>query len=594
MKLLVALLATVSGSLAAQPVSNTYFIGDSLTDSGQMGSRFTTNPGLVWSDYLAQRLGTSAEPSSQGGTNFAVGGARVAVDTVFDPTQPVGALNPELPSMTTQLGQLLAVTGGQLDSKALYTVWGGANDLFAVTQDPANANAIIGQSVMSQVGIVNTLHDRGARYILVADIPNLAQTPEFSVDPVTQQIAGSLSDGYNQSLAGALATSEANVIPLNVSGLLGAAMADPAKYGFTNVTDTACTTNSLLCGPAQLVDPDAGSTYLYADGVHPTSGAHQVIASYADSVVSAGMAVGVVAQTANQAGLTQMQAIDRRLALSGSEPGLQLWAEGAAVFANGSHGASKVDGGNGSGSLGVSKQFNQWTVGTYLHYDRMDSRVSSAHDLQQKRFAGGLYGRWAEGNTWVNAQMYLADLDTKFNRSLQLGAAQLQHHAKASGHQLGGRVSAGYSWQSGAVTHGPLVGLNLQRAKVNGLAESATGGFSAMRFDGQTQHSVQSSLGYQATVALNEAWSVYASGQWLHEFKKAQSEVGAAMQSGGYAGRAFYLPTQAKLAKNTGVFELGAAGRLSKQWDINAGVSLQTANALNAQNAVYLGTAYRF
>ncbi|XOT98027.1 hypothetical protein ACMTAU_04495, partial [Alcaligenes pakistanensis] len=33
-------------------------MGDSLTDSGQFGSRFTTNPGQVWSQVLAQKLGT--------------------------------------------------------------------------------------------------------------------------------------------------------------------------------------------------------------------------------------------------------------------------------------------------------------------------------------------------------------------------------------------------------------------------------------------------------------------------------------------------------------------------------------------------------
>lgn len=592
--LLAALLATVSSTICAQNITSIYFIGDSLTDTGQLGSRFTTNPGNVWSHYFAEKNGLRADPSGQGGTNLAVGGARVSVNELADPTLPIGPSNPVLPAMTSQLEQLLAVKKGQLESDAIYSVWGGANDLFAVVQDPLQAPMILMDSVVNQVGIIDSLHKHGARYILVGDIPDLGKTPEFAGIPVVSDIATLLSSTYNQGLALGLASSQANIIPLTISGLLTEVMADPTTYGFSNVTDAACSTSSLYCGPAQLVSADADQTHLYADGVHPSSKAHQAIAQYADAVFSAGTVVGMLGATANQAGLSQMQRIDRRLSLTqaNTEQGVQVWAEGAALFSNGSHERSQVHGTNGSGSLGISKQVNQWTMGTYLHYDRIDSTLSSS-SLQQKRFAGGLYGRWADANTWVNAQLYYADLDTRLDRHVDIGAAHRDHHSKAKGHQAGGRISAGYNWQHGSVTHGPLLGLNLQKAKIKALAEQATSS-SSMRFAAQTQNSLQSSLGYQLSVAVNPDWSVYASAQWLHEFKKANKEVGAGMQTGLYSDRAFYLPTQTKLAKNTGVFELGASGRLTKQWDVNAGISMQTANAPNAQNSVYLGTAYRF
>lgn len=595
-KLLAMLLATASSSLAAQSVSSIYFIGDSLTDSGQLGSRFTTNPGQVWSQYLVQQLGAGAVPSSQGGTNFAVGGARVAVDTVLDPLLPPGASNPVLPAMTTQLEQLLAITGGRLDQSALYAVWGGANDLFAVTQDISAGPAIIQQSILSQADIVNTLHQQGAQYIMVADIPDLGQTPEFSTSPVVAAIASDLTATYNKGLAAALESSQANIIPLNTSGLLNEVMVDPQTYGFTNVKDTACTvSSSIYCGPEQLVSPDAAQTYLYADGVHPSSGAHAAIADYAFSVVSAGTVMGQVGSIASQAGLSQMQRIDRRLLMtpSSSGSGVQVWTEGAAIFANGSQGNSKIDGTNGSGSLGLSRQLNQWTIGTYLHYDKQDSKLQSRHALQQKRLAGGLYSRWAEENTWVTAQIYYADLDTKVNRYIDIGAAQRQHHAKAGGYQMGGRVSAGYHWQHGVITHGPLLALSIQKTKIKALDEQGRNS-SAMHFDAQTQNSLQSSLGYQLSVAVNPSWAIYASGQWRHEFKKPNQQLGASLQMGNYAGRAFDLDTQVKSVKNTGVFELGAVGSLTKQWQLNAGLSVETANAVNANSSIYLGTSYSF
>src|SRR3954468_5021943 len=48
--------------------------GDSLSDTGNAG-RFSNGP--VWVEYLADRLGLTLSPSQRGGSNFAVGGARL-------------------------------------------------------------------------------------------------------------------------------------------------------------------------------------------------------------------------------------------------------------------------------------------------------------------------------------------------------------------------------------------------------------------------------------------------------------------------------------------------------------------------------------
>src|SRR5690606_23046656 len=108
------------------PFSQTVFFGDSLTDSGHFRpaliqmlgpngaliGKFTTNPGLVWSEYLADRYGTGAITAGDGGTNYAVGGALVATDTA-------GALG-AIPSLATQAGAHLGSNGGRADPNALY------------------------------------------------------------------------------------------------------------------------------------------------------------------------------------------------------------------------------------------------------------------------------------------------------------------------------------------------------------------------------------------------------------------------------------------------------------------------------------------
>src|SRR5690606_35552266 len=130
--------------------------------------RFTTNPGLVWSEQLADHYGTSGAPAwtvagvpQQPGSNYAAGGARVGEDRE-DGT----------PSLATQMNAYLAANGGSADANALYTVWGGANDLFAVAAG-APAEATIGAAVAAQAGIVGTLQAAGARYVLVPNIPDI-------------------------------------------------------------------------------------------------------------------------------------------------------------------------------------------------------------------------------------------------------------------------------------------------------------------------------------------------------------------------------------------------------------------------------------
>jgi outer membrane lipase/esterase len=109
-------LVVASGSASAQ-VSNFYFFGDSSTDAGAFGGRFTVNPGLVWAQVVGQRYGGTVTTSVAGGTDYAQGGARVTQSPGYPPTPPVGGATP----VSTQIDLLLAKTP-VLDGNALYGV----------------------------------------------------------------------------------------------------------------------------------------------------------------------------------------------------------------------------------------------------------------------------------------------------------------------------------------------------------------------------------------------------------------------------------------------------------------------------------------
>src|SRR5262249_50962225 len=56
---------SMSAQSSADPggIREAVFFGDSLTDAGTYGFRFTTNPGMTWAQHVAVGLGQSDEPN---------------------------------------------------------------------------------------------------------------------------------------------------------------------------------------------------------------------------------------------------------------------------------------------------------------------------------------------------------------------------------------------------------------------------------------------------------------------------------------------------------------------------------------------------
>src|SRR6516164_2542831 len=266
---------SVSGQAAAQ-FSNFYFLGDSLTDAGTYGARFTVNPGLVWSQDLGAKYGIAVTPWNQGGIDAAQGGQNVATPSPFTPT---GA--PQRP-LTVQIDQLLQATP-KLDPNTLYTVWIGANDILvnvgaaaAGQITPAQVQANIATAATQTLQQIARLRDAGARTIMVFNLPDIGKTPFGLANPTAPFSA--LSGLFNSTLQAGLASLNVNIIPMNIFGLFNELIANPAEFGFTNVTSVACTTATApACNQNTLVAPNAAQTYLFATDVHPTPAAHQII-----------------------------------------------------------------------------------------------------------------------------------------------------------------------------------------------------------------------------------------------------------------------------------------------------------------------------
>ena len=257
-------LCCISPLATAQGYSRLFVLGDSLSDDGNLyhavfglypqsppyyKGRFSNGP--VWVENLAPKLGFAFNSA----TDYASGGAES------------GSVGPGLglPGMKQELASLLkAYPAG--DPAALYIVWGGANDYLDGATDTM-------APVTNLTGYVKSLAATGARNFVVPNLPDLGQTPGHRTaadGPVLTQKTLS----HNANLAAALQTLRVqlptcNIVLLDAYAEFNRIVANPAAYGFANVTDQA-----MLAAAG--ANPD---TYLFWDDVHPTASAHRLIAS---------------------------------------------------------------------------------------------------------------------------------------------------------------------------------------------------------------------------------------------------------------------------------------------------------------------------
>ena len=288
-------LALVVAALASAPAAhagpyNTFVVfGDSLSDNGNNAAAGLFDPfqtitgnsyvpsntyapagtysnGLVWASDFAAMIGLPLAPSLAGGTDFAFGGA-----TTGTPGPGTGGFPF---SLLVQSSQYLTATGNVASPNGLYVIAGGGNDARAALTAIGGGASIPGTilatatSFAANVGsIVDALQAAGAQHIIVWDTPNLGLAPAVMAGPPgTSALGTNLALSMNAALAARLA-GEAGVTTFDIFGLGTQFAANPALFGFSNVTDA--------CGAVAGADC---SQYAYWDGIHPTAATHRVIA----------------------------------------------------------------------------------------------------------------------------------------------------------------------------------------------------------------------------------------------------------------------------------------------------------------------------
>jgi outer membrane lipase/esterase len=281
------------------PVSPPYFEG-----------RFSNGP--VWVERLATRLDLTVRSFLDDGTNYAFGGAKAALDD--DELFPV-EIDVFIPSIRSQVSNLffgrpvsdfpfddlpfdIPSPFDEADPSALYIVWGGPNDLRPAVRQGVQNTEVARMSAHGIAGAIRDLAGGGAVHFLVPNMPDLGQTPEsialaaeFGAERIA--FATALSEEFNRTLETALHDLESefaiSISRFDTFILLREAVANPAAFDFTNVTDPCLTVPD---GEEPSAAPFEGGTpcpnpaeHLFWDFIHPSAAAHVILADRAFTVL---------------------------------------------------------------------------------------------------------------------------------------------------------------------------------------------------------------------------------------------------------------------------------------------------------------------
>lgn len=301
MKLLATLGAFLfSGIVVASPLNNVVIFGDSLSDNGNLyefmnhqlpqsppyfEGRFSNGP--VW----IERLIASYFPDNPEShlNDYAVGGAGVSEEDDDDDV---------LFTLRREIKTYLSTHGDKASEDTLFVVWIGANNYLGVPSEIEQTLTDVNTGISHGL---QTLVEKGAKHILVLNLPDLGKTPaamEFgSIDTLTY-----FSTQHNDALLKTVddfkqTYPDVDWIYFDMHHAFSDVLEHAEDYGITNVTGTCSNSiadelsrTSVLKMVANVkpgLSVDGCDGYLFFDLVHPTAHAHRILAEKARIMLDA-------------------------------------------------------------------------------------------------------------------------------------------------------------------------------------------------------------------------------------------------------------------------------------------------------------------
>ncbi|HWX64892.1 MAG TPA: autotransporter domain-containing protein [Rhodanobacter sp.] len=600
-----------SSAAAATDFSKVIVFGDSLSDNGNISLatapgiqpplRFTTNPGHVAIEDVASRLGQTLNPSLAGGSDYAWGGAGVNNNSPGTPGS--------VPTLTAQVNAYLSA--GSTDQHALYSIWGGANDIFyhatlagGGLETAAQAQTNVAIAAQQEVKLIGQLQAAGVKNILVFNLPNIGLTPDAAAQgPAAAAALTGLSLIFNGQLNTGLGQLGKGIIPINAYGLLSEVIANPQAYGFTNATTPACGAgaSSVQCGPQgsglpYTYAPGTDQSYVFADGVHPTTAAHALLGQYVVSVLQAPEQISLLGESALAATTTQTRTIRNQMLVDGDGGETRTFVnlDYARQRFDANNGSPKTTSNNINFTLGVdARATDNLSAGIALGVGQSNASVSGGGGYKLQDISGLGYLTYHAGGGYVGGYVDFGQSNFKnINRRIDLGSMRRTESGKADGSHLGAGLTGGWWFDFSNLRTGPFANLEWQTVKVNGYSENGNDS-SAMWFGNQQRDALIATVGWRLQghwQVANLPMSPYAELAWNHDSKSDPREVSAGLNSmNGTFALTGFVPD-----KSWGNANLGLSAQLTPSMTSWIGYSGRFGDSSQKYNSFNMGFRVNF
>lgn len=322
-------LACTAQALSFSQISQVYFFGDSLTDSGfnnlwdlsplgplptGKAPTFTTFGGFTWAQYIAHDIKGFTLPQYPADTYPFPDPS----DTITNNTTPLNGIGPVsatlrgvdfaaagsttnstgvsatwAPSLHAQIQNFLSTAGSSLDPNAVFFIWSGANDFLALLAGPMPTEfqllTTANNAAKNVANEVARLSQRGAKRIVVLSLPNIAITPlitstgNYSLSVAMKTATFTFNSLLNQQLGKVISKYNVKILYADIYKFLDdvvlaiqegkAIQIKGQTFLFTNYTQPACgnVPSAIYCQNGTPVD------FVFADTVHPTDMAHRLL-----------------------------------------------------------------------------------------------------------------------------------------------------------------------------------------------------------------------------------------------------------------------------------------------------------------------------
>jgi outer membrane lipase/esterase len=458
----------------------------------------------------------------------------------------------------------------------------GANDLIyaqtTTTVLPSNYLATQANTLVSRVA---SLQAAGARTITVLNILNYARLVDASGNiPAADADKLVQSTAFAQQLWGGMAAAGVNFVPVDVDNLFKYVSKNPTKFGFTaanvlSMNPAVTTSSALIASPSQLVSPDAEQTHLFSDSKHLSAAGQVIEADYMYNLLTAPGQISLLAESAVQGGLARTSLLQGQFALSAqdrSAKGTKAWFKVGVQDLRLKNSANfpTSSGSPVSGTVGVDFLAQSGVLlGAAITAEDQTQDYSTGGHFDQSSETLSLYAATRTGALSGSAVLSYGLLQNSVARQTITGRFTDLNTGDTRGHSLGLGLRGVYELQVGAFSTGPVVGLVLQKQRVDAFTETGVSGVSALSYGRQSRNSAVSQVGWSGALKLGQL-QPFAAVEWNHEWTGRGRAVLSSITT---MSAPSYFSEAAPIATNWGTVALGVSFKLSTQLELRASAS---------------------